>query len=169
MAFIRNATQVFSFADYQDVVDQDNRLFSENEGLTQDQVEQALIRSTDRLVNRFSATSWWQNYYVRQDTTTYFRTPADIPSLDPLKIVSRFQTFTDLCVYTALAAYILPTVADFGNPDDAERQKMDYYQQQADILFKELVEASDWYDFDGDGVVESSERAPGIYNPRRVR
>lgn len=169
MAFVRNATQVFSFAEYQDVVDQDQRLFLENEGLTQDLVEQGLVRATERLINRFSATSWWRDYYQRRDTTTYFRTPSDIPPMNALRIVGRFQTFTDLCVYTALSAYILPAVADFSNEDNAERQKMDYYQQQADILFKELVEASDWYDFDGSGTVSSEEREPGRYNPRRIR
>jgi hypothetical protein len=60
-------------------------------------------------------------------------------------------------------------VADFSDEANAERQKMDYYQQQADILFKELIEASDWYDFDGSGTVTSDEREPGRYNPRRIR
>jgi len=169
MAFIRNAQQVFAFADYQDVIDQDARLFRENEGLSQEVVEQALVRATEKLVNRFSASAWWKNYYIRRDTTTFFRTSADIPALDPLRIVSRQQTFTDLCVYTALAIYILPGVADFSNQDNAERQKIDFYTQQADIIFKELIEASDWYDFNSDGQVTSEEREPGIFNPKRVR
>ena len=39
MAFIRNNGNVISFAEYQDVLDADQRLFDANEGLTDDVVE----------------------------------------------------------------------------------------------------------------------------------
>ena len=77
--------------------------------------------------------------------------------------------FTDLCVYTALADFILPKIADFGNEDNAERQKMGYYANKAESLFQELITAGDWYDFDNDSNVESTEKQPGQYNLKRVR
>ena len=65
--------------------------------------------------------------------------------------------------------YILPNIADFGNENNEERQKMGYYSNKADKLFGELITAGDWYDFDGDLTVESSEKQPGFYNLKRVR
>jgi hypothetical protein len=72
-------------------------------------------------------------------------------------------------VYVALSEFILPSIADFGNEDNAERQKMGYYKQKADELFGELVTAGDWYDFDDDGTIQSDEKSPGQYNLKRVR
>jgi hypothetical protein len=60
-------------------------------------------------------------------------------------------------------------VADFGSEDNAERQKMGYYTQKADSLLTELLTAGDWYDFDNDLTVESSEKSPGQINLKRVR
>ena len=50
MAFITQGTTFFSFADYDDVLAKDSRLFSANEGLTQDVVEDSLIRSDRKSV-----------------------------------------------------------------------------------------------------------------------
>jgi hypothetical protein len=72
-------------------------------------------------------------------------------------------------VYTALADYILPQIADFGNEDSAERKKMSYYTQKADQLFGELITAGDWYDFNDDNSISSSEKQPGQFNIKRVR
>jgi hypothetical protein len=94
---------------------------------------------------------------------------ADIPAVNANRIKGRVNDFTDLCVYTALAEYILPSIADFGNEDSAERQKMAYYIQRAESLFGELITAGDWYDFDNDNTVESGEKSPGQYNIKRVR
>jgi hypothetical protein len=169
MAFIVQNNQVLSFAEYQDVIDRDQRLFDSNEGLSDDVVEPLLIRATERLLSRFRATSWWQNYYRRRGDMTAVRSPADIPALDATRIQARQNDFTDLCVYQALSEFILPSVANFGQEANEEREKMGYYQQKADSLFGELVAAGDWYDFDNDGSVENTETAQGVYNLRRVR
>ena len=66
MAFISNGTTKISFAEYQDVVDMDQRLFEANEGLTDDVVESALIRSTDRILTLVRATDWWRSYFLDQ-------------------------------------------------------------------------------------------------------
>lgn len=169
MAFINDGTTVISFAEYQDVVDRDTRLFETNESLSEDVVEPLLIRATERILTKMRSTDWWQSYYVRRDNSINYQTVADIPALDPERIVARQNDFTDLCVYQALGELILPRVADFGTEDNAERQKMGYYTQKASALFDELVTAGDWYDFDGSGTIASKEKQPGQINLKRVR
>ena len=169
MAFIRTGQTVTSFAEYQDVVDADQRLFDANEGLTDDVVEQHLTRATERILSKFRSTAWWQSYYLKMSNGVAISTVADIPALNASKIKDRLNDFTELCVSTALADYILPNVADFSNEDSAERKKMGYYKQRAENLFEELVTAGDWYDFNGSGAITSAEKQPGVYNIKRVR
>lgn len=169
MAFIRDSGTVISFADYDDVVAKDRRLFDSNEGLTDDVVEDALIRATERILTRIRQTDWWRNYYTQRDSSVTIRTLADIPQVDVDKILGRTNDFSDLCVYDALADYILPQIADFGNEDNAEKAKMSYYANKGEALFAELINAGDWYDFDGDSTVESTEKDPGQYVLKRVR
>lgn len=169
MAFIKNGSTVISFAEYQDVVDVDQRLFDANEGLTDDVVDPALQRATERILTKMRNTAWWKSYYVARDSSLNYTTAADIPALNANKIIDRQNDFRDLCVFTALSEYILPNVADFSNAESAERQKMGYYTNRAEALFSELVTAGDWYDFDGSGTIASSEKSPGKYNLRRVR
>jgi hypothetical protein len=169
MPFIKNGNTVISFAEFQDVVDIDQRLFDANEGLTDDVVDIALQRATERILTKMRNTSWWKNYYVTRDSSLSYNTAADVPALNANKIIDRENDFTDLCVFTALAEYLLPNIADFSNNDSAERQKMGYYTNRAEALFAELVAAGDWYDFDGSGAISSSEKSPGQYNLRRVR
>lgn len=169
MAFIEEASTVVSFAEFQDVVNKDQRLFEANEGLSDDIVEQQLIRATERILSKIRSSAWWRSYYVNRDLNTVYKTVADIPAVDPDKIIARQADFTDLCVYTALAEFILPSIADFGNENNAERQKMGYYTQKADELFGELITAGDWYDFDADGTIQSDEKSPGQFNLKRVR
>ena len=169
MAFVTESGNVTSFAEFQDVVDKDQRLFTTNESLSDDIVDQHLVRATERILVKLRASAWWKAYYVKRDSTINYNTTADIPAVNANKIKARQNDFIDLCVYTALSEFILPGIADFGNEDNAERQKMGYYTQKAETLFGELILAGDWYDFDGDATVESSEKSPGYYNPKRVR
>ena len=169
MAFIEEANTVVSFAEFQDVVNKDQRLFEANEGLSDDIVEQQLIRATERILTKIRSSAWWRSYYVQRDLNTVFKTVADIPAVDPNRIIARQSDFTDLCVYTALAEFILPSIADFGNENNAERQKMGYYTQKADTLFGELITGGDWYDFDDSGTISSDEKQPGQFNLKRVR
>lgn len=169
MAFIYENNTVISFADYQDVYNRDQRLFDSNEGLSDDRVEELLIRATERILTRFRVSDWWRSYYVRRNSSATFNTVADVPALDVDRIISRQNDFTDLCVYTALAEYILPMVADFGEEDNSERNKMGYYQNKSDSLYGELITAGDWYDFDDSGAITTDEKQPGQYNLKRVR
>jgi hypothetical protein len=169
MPFVTESNTITSFAEFQDVVNKDSRLFDANEGLSDDIVETQLVRATERILSNLRSSAWWQSYYVNRTSTSALRTLADIPALDPNRIIARVNDFTDLCVYTALADFILPSVADFGNEDSAERAKMGYYSQKASTLFGELISAGDWYDFDDNGTIASTEKQPGYYNLKRVR
>lgn len=169
MAFIIENDTVVSFAEYRDVLARDQRIFDSNEGLTDDVVEAALERATERVLNRIRSSQWWRSYWLERSVNTAIRTVADIPALDPMKIKDRESDFTELCVYLALSEYILPQTANFGDEGDDDRAKMGYYQNRAESLYGELIVAGDWYDFDNDGSVESSERQPGQYNLKRTR
>lgn len=169
MAFIIVSSNVTSFAEYQDVVNRDQRLFDANESLTDDEVEPLLVRATERILDKLRSSSWWQNYYINRSNGTTINSAADIPALNPNRIIGRKNDFTDLCVYMALSEFILPKIADFGNEDSAERKKMGYYTQKAETLYGELITAGDWYDFDASGTIVSSEKSPGQYNLKRIR
>jgi hypothetical protein len=170
MAFIVDNNTVISFAEYDDVFKTDERLFETNESLTDDKVEELLIRATERILTRLRSSAWWRSYYLnRISGTTNIKTVADIPALDTNRIVARQKDFTDLCVYIALSDYIYPALADFGNEADPERAKMGYYANRSEVLFGELITVGDWYDFNDDGTIESNEKAPGQYNLKRVR
>ena len=169
MSFIIENNITISFADFNDVVAKDQRIFDSNEGLTDDVVEDGLIRATERILSKVRSSSWWKSYYIKRDNSIAYNTVADIPAVDPQKIKARLNDFKDLAIYEGLAEYILPIVADFGNEDNAERQKMGYYKNKAESLLGELITAGDWYDFDGDNTVESSEKSPGQVNLKRIR
>lgn len=169
MAFIIENNTVVSFAEYSDVVSADQRLFDSNEGLTDEVVETALERSTQKILDKIRTTDWWRDYYVRRDDSLSYTTRADIPQIDADKIQSRQADFTELCVYWALSEYILPQIADFGDDQDSDRAKMGYYQNKTESSFAELIHAGDWYDFDDDQTIQSDEKEPGVYTLRRVR
>jgi len=169
MAFINNGTTVVSFAEYDDVVQIDSRLFDSNEGLTVELVEDILIRSTERILALMKASDWWRSYYSNQSGNPSV-TVSEIPDLDIDLIIGRSNDFTDLCVYYGLYNYILPKVADFGGEEeDAEYGKISYYQNKQSQLFTELAEDGDWYDFDGDGTITPEEKQPTLVNLKRVR
>lgn len=169
MAFIIENDTVISFAEFSDVLERDKRLFDSNEGLTDDVVETALIRATERILSRLRSSQWWRSYYLKRSSNFDLETVADIPALDPNRIIGRKEDFTEFCVNYALSDYILPQVANFGDDEDDDRAKMGWYSNKAEALFGELITAGDWYDFDNDGVIQSDEQTPGSYNLRRYR
>ena len=164
MAFIRSGTRVISFAEYADAESTDQRLFEENEGLTIDDVEDILVRSTERILDILRNTAWYRDLALSQGASIL-----TIPTPSSSKIISRQNDFTDLCVYYALYNYILPKIADFSKEDNAERAKIGFNQEKYNFRFEEIINAGDWYDFGGDGVVQSNEKLPGHMSLRRVR
>lgn len=164
MAFIRSGSSIISFAEYQDVVDLDQRLFEENEGLTDQDVEDILVRATERILVLLKNTRWYTALALSQGASVL-----TIPGPSASKIKSRQNDFTDLACYYGLYEYILPKVADFGTEDNAERVKIEFYRSKFSTLFDELVSAGDWYDYSGDGTVTVDEKKPGLVNYQRVR
>lgn len=173
MAFIQQGNTVYSFADYNDVVAKDSRLFAANEGLSMDVVEEALVRSTERIIDMIRASDWWKGYYIQQSNGNYSNVvigqSVSVPAPQAYLILTRRNDFTDLCVYHALSEYLYPSVADFGNPDSAERQKLGFYNTKFRELFDELIEDGDWYDFNADGNIAKAEKSPSRLNHVRIR
>lgn len=173
MAFIISGGNVISFAEYSDVTAMDQRLFEANEGFTADIVEDALEKSTTRILNKIKSTDWWKGYYIRQSAGSnpaiYTSTLIDVPAPVGSKILARRDEFTDMCVYFALSEYLYPKVADFGNTDSAERQKIGFFDEKFRQMFKDLIEAGDWYDFSGSGTITNDEKAPSRVNLVRQR
>jgi hypothetical protein len=170
MAFIRANQQVISFATSDDVREVDSRIFEANEGLTDDRIDGALIRSTQRIIDDIQISAWWKRYYIRRNgPDVVYDQAVLVPAPNINRILGSHATFTQLCVYHALSEYILPSVADFANPDSAEMQKIGFYGERARALFTYLIDRGDWYDFDGDGTVALHEQAPVATNLKRVR
>jgi hypothetical protein len=169
MAFITSGGKVVCFAEVSDVQSADQRLFEANEGLTDAVVEDALFRSTDRILTLIRNTDWWRDINVAKQPNMSYQTLADMPTVDPNKIVAREADFTELCVYYALWNYLLPKIADFSKEDNAERAKIGFNQEKYNFRFEELINSGDWYDFGGDGVVQSNEKLPGHMSLRRIR
>ena len=176
MAFILSGPggSVVSFAEYSDVTARDQRIFESNEGLTDVVVEDILERSTQRIISNFSASEWWRSYYVRQSAGTYdplliTSGLISVPSMDPDNIKARQADFTDLCVYFALANYILPKIADFSATDTAERVKIGFYNEKYRSMFQELIDDGSWYDFNADGTISNTEKYPQRTNIVRIR
>ena len=168
MAFVKEKGNVVAFAEFSDLESADNLVIVSNTVLDDSSViDPQLRKATDRILSKLRSSDWWKSYFTRRDTS--IRRVADIPALNPNLILARQSDFTDLCLSTALAEFILPMVADFGSEDNAERKKMDYYATRAEDLFKELVEAGDWYDFDASGIITSDEKEATVVNNVRVR
>lgn len=158
MSFIKKGSVIISFADEQNVQDIDQRIFEQNEGLTSDVIENALIRATERILSKIKNTDWYKDRYT-----------GIVPDVDTKLIKARFNDFSDLTVFTALAEYILPSVADFDDVDTSERSKMAFYQSRATALFEELIQSGDWYDFNNDGMISVNEAKPGSTLRKRIR
>lgn len=169
-----SGTSVLSFADYDDVTAIDQRVFEANEGLTDVIIEDILMRSTQRIISTFTASDWWRAYYIRQSAGTYdpllFTSGLiNVPSLNPDKIKARQADFTDLCVYHALANYILPKIADFSKEDNAERVKIGFFNEKFRSMYQELIDDGSWYDFSGNGTISNTEKFPQRSNVARIR
>jgi hypothetical protein len=168
MAFLTNGSQVISFAEYQDVLDADQRLFEANEGLTEEVIENFLVRSTERILSLLRDSDWWMSLNLKLNVNSAIK-KIDLPALNATNIIARQNDFTELCVMYALWNYVLPKIADFSKEDNAERAKIGFYQGKYQFLFDELVNAGDWYDFNADGLIVSSEKLDGNYVLKRVR
>jgi len=147
MSFITENSTITSFANYQDVVNMDERLFAKHEGISQYDIINFLKRSTDRILTKLKATDWWETvsgYSVLR------------PDLDKDKIIARQDDFSDMCVYFAMYTYILPRLSHFEEGSDG-LNKIRYYRSLYNDIFEELLVDADWYDKDDDGTIEATE------------
>lgn len=182
MAFVTDGSgNVISFAEYTDVVQKDQRIFESNNlkipaesgfADVQDFVEDMLEKSTQRILLKMKASTWWQAYnaYVGTPISNLNALPNVNPNrIDPGNLQGRRQQFTDMCVYYCFAEYLFPLIAEFGNETSPEVQKISYYNAKFNDIFNELISIADWYDADGDGTVEASEKAVSYMRTRRSR
>tara|TARA_R110000822_G_scaffold63329_1_gene155631 strand:+ start:383 stop:940 length:558 start_codon:yes stop_codon:yes gene_type:complete len=176
MAFITVAGNVTSYAEYTDILQKDQRLLEANaikvpaeSGFTDvtDFLEDLLTKSTDRINVKIKASAWWRSYLSY--TGTVVSRPELTPDFNPNRILSRKQDFTDACVYYCLKEYLLPLIGDFSVEESQEVQKIRYYEAKFNDIFNELLAMADWYDADGDGIVEDSEKAYSYATVRRTR
>ncbi len=176
MAFITVGDTVVSYAEALDVRDKDQRLFEGNEidfvnvpdtpGSLNNYVEDLTTKSTDRINQKIRASARWREYLGFVGTGYDINS---IPAFDPGKIVDRKADFTDMCCYYTLKEYLLPKIADFGNPESPEVQKIQYYDDKFNELFSELMNMLDWFDDDDDGTVEDGEKMIRFSLTRRTR
>ena len=172
MAFIVDGGgNVLSFAEYTDVLQKDQRLLEANElaipaesgfADVSDFVEDMLEKSTNRILLKMKASTWWQSYnaYVGNTINDLSNLPNVNPNLiDPGNKLGRRQQFTDMCVYYCFKEYLLPLIADFSTEDSPEVQKIKYYEVKFNDIYHELIQMADWYDYDADGTVQADEKA----------
>jgi len=176
MAFILSGATVISYAEALDVRDKDQRITEANEidftnvpdtpGSLDNYIEDLTTKATGRINAKIKASSRWKEYLAYTGTSFDINT---VPAFVPERIVARKADFTDMCAYATLYMYLLPKVADFGNPESNEVQKIQYYESKFNDIFNELLAMADWYDADGDGTVEDSEKAWNYATLRRTR
>jgi hypothetical protein len=168
MTFYYNNQTFQSFAVYADVSARDTRFFEANEGMTEQVVNPLLAQASQRILSQVKNTDWWKEYQFLRNINLKDDLRL-LPDVNPNNIKGKLQEFTDLNIYFALAEYLLPKVADFGNETSAEVVKIKFYVDAYNKLFKEVIESGDWYDFDADGTVETTEKSPTFTNRVRMR
>lgn len=176
MAFITSGGTVLAYAEAVDVRDKDQRLFEQNEinftdvpdapGSLQNYIEDLTQKSTARINQKIRASAQWREYLGFVGNGYDIN---NIPDFNPSRIISRKSDFTDMCCYYTLKEYLIPKVADFGNPESAEVQKIQYFENKFNDLFNELLAIMDWYDNDADGSVQDDEKRTRFDITRRTR
>ena len=135
-------------------------------GTLNNYIEDLTTKSTNRINQKIRASARWREYLG------YIGSGYDInsiPAFNPTKIVDRKADFTDMCCYYTLKEYLLPKIADFGNPESPEVQKIQYYDDKFNELFSELMNMFDWFDNNQDGTVEDGEKMIRFSLTRRTR
>lgn len=176
MAFVLVSGSVISYAEALDVKDKDQRIFESNEidftnvpdapGSLNNYLEDLAIKATDRINQKIRLSARWREYLGYVGTSYDFN---DVPAFNPNRIVTRQSDFTDMCAWGVLYMYLLPKVADFGNPESAEVQKIQYFEKRFNDMFTELMSDFTWYDNSGDGSVSPNEKMIRYQPTRRTR
>jgi hypothetical protein len=164
--FVYSGATFLRFATFAELQARDSRVFEANEDLTQAEIENFLNMASQRILTQIRNSSWWREY---QRKLADIIDPNLLPVVDPDYILARTQEFKDLNIYLALNEYTYPTIADFGNPDSAEIAKIKFYKDSYNVLFDEVLEAGDWYDFSENATIETADKMAAFVNRVRVR
>lgn len=177
MAFVISGGAVVTYAEALDVKDKDQRLFESNEidftdvpdnpGSLDNYIEDLTIKATARINEKIRQSARWREYLGYAGAG--YDSINNIPEFKGINIKSRKSDFTDMCAYYTLKEYLLPKVADFGNPESSEVQKIQYYDDKFNDLFRELTNVFDYYDSDEDGTVQEDEKMVRFSLTRRTR
>jgi hypothetical protein len=177
MAFVISGGAVVTYAEALDVRDKDQRLFESNEidftdvpdnpGSLNNYIEDLTIKATARINEKIRQSARWREYLGFAGGG--YDSINNIPAFKGINIKARQSDFTDMCCYYTLKEYLLPKVADFGNPESSEVQKIQYYDDKFNDLFRELTNVFDYYDGDEDGTLEDSEKMVRFSLTRRTR
>lgn len=176
MAFQRDgANNVIAFAEAEDVRNLDQRLFEANEikfddsGTAATSLNEYLDilceRATNRITTKMQASPEWSTYTGAMNITS----TGILPEVNKNLIIDNLQDWTDMCVSYVLKEYIYPKIADFGNPESSEVQKINFYNSKFNELFTEKLAVIIWYDVDADATVESGEQLVNFRKNRRTR
>jgi hypothetical protein len=165
-AFIYSYKTFISFATYEDVINRDSRVFEANEDLTVAEINDYLEQGSQRILSQIRTTPWWAQY---QRNMAQITDPNLLPNVNPDYILARTQDFKDLNVFFTLWQYVYPKIADFGNPDSAEVQKIKFYKDLYNVLFDQVIKSGDWYDFSENGTIDTADKMATFVNRTRQR
>jgi hypothetical protein len=177
MAFIVADGQVVTYAEAVDVKDKDQRLFEANEidftnvpdspGSLNNYIEDLTTKTTKRINQKIKMSARWREYINWAGIS--YTDINNLPDFDPIRILTHKESFTDMCAFGTLYMYLLPKIADFGNPESSEVQKIQYFENRFNNLFEELMADFTWYDADNDGTIETGEKQVRFQLNRRSR
>lgn len=176
MAFQRDGSNnVIAFAEAEDVRNLDQRLFETNEFNFADAGTDATTlneyldilceRATNRITTKMQASPEWNTYTGAMNITS----SGILPEVNKNLIKDNLQDWTDMCVSYVLKEYLYPKIADFGNPESSEVQKINFYDSKFNELITEKLSVIIWYDVDNDDTIESSEQLVNFRKNRRTR
>lgn len=177
MAFITVGGTVTSYAEALDVRDKDQRLFEANEidftnvpdnpANLNEYIEDLTTKATDRINHKIRLSSRWREYLGYAGSG--YSSIDELPAFDPNLILTRKADFTDMCCYYTMKEYLLPKIAEFGNPESPDVQKIEYYEKKFQDIFEELMADFTFYDSDNSGTVDAGEKMVRYSFPRRSR
>jgi len=178
MSFITTGGNITSYADYLDIRGTDQRIFEANTfdinnvpGAPADldeYLDDLATAATTRINQKIKSSVRWREY-LGYATTQGYSSLETIPDFNPNLILSRQADFTSMCVAYVLKEYLLPKIADFGNPESPEVQKIQFYDNKFNDLFTELTNIFDYYDSDSDGSIQDDEKMVRFQATRRSR
>jgi hypothetical protein len=177
MAFQRDGSNnVIAFAEAEDLRNVDQRFFEKNEITFADSGTAAVTlndyldilcqRATDRITTKMQASPEWNTYTSSMNLTS---ATSILPPVNKNLILGNLQDWTDLCVSYVFKEYLYPRLADFGNPESSEVQKINFYDTKFNNLFSEKMAVIIWYDADNDATLESDDQKVNYRKNRRTR